>query len=96
MGYLKRRSDASAVLMPDGYIALVVPDTDMGFTLPPAGALLWEFCDGTMTFAEMVDAVKDAGIPVPTEELSTNLQQIVNDLIAQKFLVEVDQAADLS
>lgn len=45
----QQRPDVETHLLPDGTCLLFDPRCDEGYALNTAGALVWEYCDGTLT-----------------------------------------------
>jgi hypothetical protein len=86
MQHLRRNPQAKTALLPDGFIVVFLPDSEEGYTLPPLGAILWEFCDGTMTLDEIIEAVNQAtaaSVITSTEQLDG----LVKALIDSKCLI---------
>jgi hypothetical protein len=52
-----RRADVETYLMPDGSCVLFDPRLGEGFTLNPAGALVWEYCDAALATEEIAREV---------------------------------------
>lgn len=44
-----RRPDVQTEFLPDATCLLFDPETGLGHVLNTAGALVWDYCDGTMT-----------------------------------------------
>jgi hypothetical protein len=76
--YFRRRSDVETHVLPDGSCLLFDLATEKSYTLNAAGALVWEYCDGELSGAEvaqeMVDLVpQEADMERVTEELLSEL-----------------------
>src|SRR5688500_6603598 len=55
--YPRRKADVKTSVLPDGHVVLFSDTRDWGHTLNPRAALIWEFCDGEHTVAEIVSEV---------------------------------------
>ena len=61
----RRRPDVETHLLPDGTCLLFDPRADIGHTLNAAGALVWEYCDGERTDAEIAQELANLLPQVP-------------------------------
>ncbi len=53
--YLLQRADIETHIMPDGTCLLYDPVSNEGRALNAAGALVWDYCDGTLSVGEIAD-----------------------------------------
>ncbi len=60
----RRNPDVKSTLLPDGYVVLVSSQTDWAHTLTPAGALVWELCDGRHSTDEIAGEIAGM-LPAP-------------------------------
>lgn len=86
MHKLKRASNSKTTLLPDGYIAIFCGSTDRALTLPPVGALVWEFSDGELSTQEIVTEVAKLIEAEETAELRKQIQDLTNELESNGFL----------
>jgi|AGTN01.2.fsa_nt_gi hypothetical protein len=86
MHKLKRTSNSKTSLLPDGYIAIFCGSTDRALTLPPVGALVWEFCDGELSTQDIVGEVAKLIGSEATPELRRQIQDLTNELEKNGFL----------
>lgn len=77
--HYQRNDEIKTTLMPDGHVVLFNSKTEWAQVLNPVGALVWEFCDGSTSVADMVDEI--AGL-LQVEDKST-LQNDINSLISE-------------
>ena len=80
MHKLKRAPNSKSTLLPDGYVAIFCGSTDRAFTLPPVGALVWEFSDGELSTQEVVTEVAKLIGTQETAELRKQIQDLTNVL----------------
>lgn len=53
--YVIQRADMESHFMPDGSCLLYDPVKNEGHALNPAGALTWDYCDGTLSAGDIAD-----------------------------------------
>lgn len=68
-------------ILPDGSCLLFDPVTDKGFALNSTGALVWDYCDGELTGAEVAREMTSllpqfVDIGAVTEELLSELLEL--------------------
>ncbi|MBY0359200.1 MAG: PqqD family protein [Candidatus Obscuribacterales bacterium] len=51
--YPRRMEGIQSTLLPDGHVVLFDSRSDWAETLNPAAAIIWEYCDGQTSLAEM-------------------------------------------
>lgn len=56
--YPQQRPDVETHLLPDGTCLLFDPQRDEGYALNAAGALVWDYCDGTLTGEEIAQELE--------------------------------------
>jgi hypothetical protein len=79
MQTLLRDKNTQSALLPDGYVAIFHTQTKLSVVLPPLGGLVWEFCDGSHTLQQILDALTEcAGAHGP---LPSNLEEEVKTLV---------------
>ncbi len=73
--------------MPDGHVSLYLPTTDLATFLTPIGAIIWEFCDGTQTAAEIVPLLLKV-IPIEDHQLAkVEVDMVLKQLTEKGFLL---------
>jgi hypothetical protein len=90
MHKLRRASNAKTTVLPDGYVAIFCAPLDNAFTLPPVGALAWEFFDGELSAQEVVAEVAKAIGANETAELHKQILELTRTLEESGFLVQSD------
>lgn len=90
MPKFKRASNAKTTILPDGYVAIFCAPLDNAFTLPPAGALAWEFFDGELSAQEVVTEVAKAIGTSDTAELQKQIFELTSELEKSGFLEKCD------
>lgn len=93
---LKRVDNAISTILPDGYVAIIQLGNPIGFTLTPAGSLLWELSDGDFSVSEIVEEVysllagavaeSGTGEAVSREALTVELAALAKELVANEYL----------
>jgi hypothetical protein len=78
--------------LPDGYLAIFHKEKKVSVVVPPLGGLVWEFCDGQMTLAEVMNLVIDSatGHGELPENLSEQVNSLVDELLKDGFLQSVE------
>jgi hypothetical protein len=73
-----RRPNVETHLLPDGTCLLFDPERDEGHTLNVAGALVWDYCDGTLSALQIAQELADLlpQHPEVREETSLLLTQL--------------------
>lgn len=84
--YPLRNSDIESKLLPDGYLVLFNPKTDWAHTVNPSAALVWEFCDGTHTVADIVDELVAVIEPADAQALTDEVTSLVQALTREGIL----------
>jgi hypothetical protein len=82
--YLLQRADIETHIMPDGTCLLFDVVGNEGRALNAAGALTWDYCDGTLSVGEIADELA---------ELLANVPQVRADTLA--LLAELAQSGYL-
>jgi hypothetical protein len=75
---LRQQPFVETHILPDGSCLLFDTVTDRGFALNATGALVWEYCDGELTGAEVAQVMASllpqyADIGIVTDELLSEL-----------------------
>jgi hypothetical protein len=80
---IKPRRDPGMALnhLPDGYVVLFSPDTNLAYTLTPLAALVWEFCDGANTVDEIVAQLGSVDEIPADVDLAKEVHALVNDFV---------------
>lgn len=66
-------------VLPDGSCLLFDPVTDRGFALNATGALVWDYCDGELTGAEVAQEMTNL-LPQYTD-IGTVTENLLNELL---------------
>jgi hypothetical protein len=88
MPNLKRAAKLKTTILPDGYVAIFSAPTDYAYTLPPLGALAWEFFDGEHSIDQLVEDVARALGSEETAELHEQIVALTKELQRSGFLEE--------
>ena len=89
--YLKRAPEIQTKLLPDGHIVLTSSKTDWAHTLNPAGALVWEFCDGKYTRDEINLLVSRIIQPAGPSKFNREIADLLTELIELGLLIDLDK-----
>jgi hypothetical protein len=73
----------------DGELLLYNPINSTTLHLNGPSAIVWNLCDGEATVQQMIDAVREA-YPDQSEQIETDIINVVKDFIEREFLVLVD------
>jgi hypothetical protein len=77
-------------VLPDGTCLLFDPLGNEGYVLNAAGALVWDYCDGTLTAAEIAQEL--AALLPEHPEVREETDRILQDL-AERGLLSAPEAA---
>jgi len=86
MAKFKRASKLKTTILPDGYVAIFSTPTDRAYTLPPLGALAWEFFDGEHSTDDVIREVAKAIGTEETAQLRQQILDLTNELQQSGFL----------
>ncbi len=75
-------------ILPDGHVVLVSPKTEWAHTLNPLAALVWEFCDGNNTAADIFAQVSAIDSIPHTNSLEQEITELITELEESGFLLE--------
>lgn len=89
-----RNPDVKTTLLPDGHVVLFSTKTDWAHTLNPAGALVWEYCDGENSVEEIVSEVLSLVESGDREGLHTEIKDLIENLSEQGLLVDTAPDAE--
>jgi len=89
MTNFKRADKLTTTVLPDGYVAIFSAVTNCAYTLPPIGALAWEFFDGDHSIDEIVNEV--LGVvgqrsTLDAADLRQQISALAEELATSKFL----------
>lgn len=87
----RQRPDVETHLLPDGTCLLFDPVGNEGYVLNAAGALVWDYCDGTLAGAEIAQELV-ALLPEHPEVLEET-ERILKDLAERGLVLAVEVAA---
>jgi hypothetical protein len=90
----RQRPDIETHLLPDGTCLLFDPVGNEGYVLNTAGALVWDYCDGTLTGAEITQELADLLPQHP--EVREETERILRDLTERGLVLSIEVAADPS
>ncbi len=83
-----RRPDVETHVLPDGSCLLFDPLALQGHALSAVGALVWDYCDGTISRADITDEV---GSLLPdTPQLRDEVMQLLDRFALDGLLLRVD------
>lgn len=88
MSNLKRATNLKTSILPDGYIAIFSAPTERAYTLPPLGALAWEFFDGEHSNDDVVAQVAKLIDSETTPLLRQQILELIDELRQNGFLKE--------
>jgi hypothetical protein len=72
------------MLLPDGSVAVRSQTNNRVHTLSPLAGLIWEFCDGKQSLAQIVDkASAESGIAISLDQA----EGLLNQLVAEGLLL---------
>lgn len=84
--YPLRNPDIESKLLPDGYLVLFNTKTDWAHTINPSAALVWEFCDGRHTVADIVTELTAILQPADSGALMAEVTNLVETLSREGIL----------
>jgi hypothetical protein len=85
--YPQRRADVRSTLLPDGYLVLFSTKTEWAQTLNPTAAIVWEFCDGERTVAEIAEELTELLGEAVKGDITKDVSQTVCDLVEAGLLI---------
>jgi hypothetical protein len=88
LNYPRQRPDVETHLLPDGTCLLFDPAGNEGYVLNTAGALVWDYCDGTLTGAEIAQEL--VALLSEHPEVRAETEQILQDLAERGLLLITD------
>ncbi len=87
----RQRPDVETHLLPDGTCLLFDPVGNEGYVLNTAGALVWDYCDGKLTGAEIAQEL--ATLLPQHPEVRAETERALQDLTERGLLSISDAAA---
>jgi hypothetical protein len=88
--YLLHRADIETHIMPDGTCLLFDVISNEGRALNAAGALTWDYCDGTLSAGEIAD---ELAALLPNEpQVRTDTLALLAELAQSGYLVTSEHA----
>lgn len=84
----QRNADVKTTPLPDGCIVLFTTKTDWAQILNPAGAIVWEFCDGEHTVPEIASEVCTLLGVVQESNVVSDVEALVKELVDSGQLFE--------
>jgi Coenzyme PQQ synthesis protein D (PqqD) len=79
-----RRYDMKSLLLPDGFVVVHSQTTNWVYSLSPLAGLIWEFCDGGNSLAQIMDKVSAlSGVDISLEQA----EQLLNQLVEAELLL---------
>ena len=85
--YLRQRPEVETHILPDGSCLLFDPISDEGFVLNVAGALVWEYCDGELTGAEVAHEL--ASLLPQFDDTETVTGELLRELVELGLVTSV-------
>ena len=89
--YTRRRPDVETHVLPDGTCLLFDPVGNEGYVLNAAGALVWDYCDGMLTGAEIAQEL--VALLPEHPEVREETERILQDLAERGLVLSVEVAA---
>lgn len=89
--HLCRQPEIETHILPDGSCLLFDPATDKGYALNLAGALVWDYCDGELTGAEVSREM--ANLLPQYVDMATVTEELLSELIELGLLTPVAEAS---
>jgi len=87
VAFPRRQDHFTTRLLPDGYVAIIDPDRKHVHTLPPLGAMVWEFCDGEHSLDQIVlEITKVADLPAD-RNLRSEITHLMDSLSREGLLL---------
>jgi hypothetical protein len=90
--YPKARADIEAHLLPDGTCLLVDLAADEGHVLSVLGALVWDYCDGTMSREDITAEV--AALLPQDPAVRDEVMQFLDTFVERGLLQGTEASAD--
>jgi len=81
----ERRPDVETFILPDGSCLLFDSRTDEGHVLNAVGALVWDYCDGTLGAEQIADEL--ASLLPEAAELREDVRAMISALAGKGLLV---------
>lgn len=75
----KRHPTVRAKTLADGHVVLMSKAPDCAYTLTPIAGLVWEFCDGTNSIADIAANIRN----IPEIDASPSLEQDIQQLLEE-------------
>jgi hypothetical protein len=91
LNYPRRRADVETHVLPDGTCLLFDPQGNEGYVLNAAGALVWDYCDGTLTCAAIAQEL--AALLPQHPEVRAETERALQDLAERGLLSTPDASA---
>jgi Coenzyme PQQ synthesis protein D (PqqD) len=85
--HLRQRPEIETHILPDGSCLLFDPATDKGYALNVAGALVWDYCDGEMTGAEVSQEL--ANLLPQSVDMATVTEELLSELLELGLIAPV-------
>lgn len=83
----RRRPDIETHILPDGTCLLFDPRALQGHALSAFGALVWDYCDGTVSRAQITSEV--GGLLPETPQLRDEVIHLLDQFASNGLLVEM-------
>jgi hypothetical protein len=91
--HLRQREDIETHFMPDGTCLLFDEVSNEGRALNAAGALVWDYCDGSLTVGEI--AAELAALLPNEPQVHAETLSLLEELERTGYLVEAEQSPAL-
>ena len=89
--HLRQRAAVETHILPDGSCLLFDTATDKGYALNVAGALVWDYCDGELTGAEVSQEMADL-LPQYVD-MATVTEELLSEPLELGLLAPVAEAS---
>ncbi len=85
--HYQRNDEIKTTLMPDGHVVLFNAKTEWAQVLNPVGALVWEYCDGATSVAEMTKEIAKL-LQADRATLQDDINSLIGDLLSQGLICQ--------
>lgn len=81
-----RNPQVQTKLLPDGHVVLFCEEHAWAHTLSPLAGIAWEYCDGELSFDEIVQQVSDTAGLQSADEIKAQLEELFDSLTTAGLL----------
>ncbi len=88
MNFPCRVQNTKCSLLPDGYLVVYHTELQRSYVIPPLGAVVWEFCDGQHSTADIIETTTELarthGLVPPS--LGDDINTMIKNLLDAGFI----------